>query len=103
MNTAANTVHHLRMPRSRRHWLLANDAGLGLRRILVPVDFSIESRRAIEHASMFAGLFGAQIRLLHVVQPLNVEADYGYGTVTRHVPNDRLLKQTRTRLHAARK
>jgi universal stress protein A len=76
---------------------------IGLNRILVPVDFSIESRRALEHAAMLAVRFGAQIRLLHVVPPLLVEADYGYGTVTRHVPNDRLVKHAMTRLKAARK
>jgi len=102
MNAAANTVHRLRIP-CIRHCVQDTDAGIGLKRILVPVDFSIESRRALEHASLFAGLFGAQIRLLHVVQPVNVAADYGYGIIHRQIPNDRLLKEARTRLHAARK
>lgn len=37
-----------------------------LERILVPVDFSECSRRALEHAAVFATSFGATVDLLHV-------------------------------------
>jgi universal stress protein A len=40
-----------------------------LKRILVPVDFSDCSRKALAYAVPFAKQFGAEIVLLHVVQP----------------------------------
>ncbi len=40
-----------------------------LKRILVPVDFSACSSRALEYAVPFAKLFGAQIIFLHVLAP----------------------------------
>ena len=45
-----------------------------LRKILVPIDFSDCSRKALHYALPFAREFGAQIVLLHVVQ-----AAYDYG------------------------
>jgi nucleotide-binding universal stress UspA family protein len=40
-----------------------------LKRILVPVDFSACSTKALQYAAVFAKQFGAEILLLHVVQP----------------------------------
>jgi universal stress protein A len=42
---------------------------LSLRRILVPIDFSGQSRRAIEFAVPLAECYGGRVFLLHVVQP----------------------------------
>jgi universal stress protein A len=47
-------------------------AGLQLRRILVPVDFSDCSRKAVRYAAQLAAQFNAELMLLHVlviVQP----------------------------------
>ncbi len=72
-------------------------------RILVPIDFSAESGRALEYAGMFARQFGGSITLLHVVDPIVCEADYGYGLVMRQVPNRELLEKAEKRLANLRK
>src|ERR1700722_5600429 len=41
-----------------------------LRRILVPIDFSKNARRALCYAIPLAAQFGARITLLHVVEPV---------------------------------
>jgi nucleotide-binding universal stress UspA family protein len=56
-----------------------------IRRILVPVDFSPISRKAVRYARPLAKHFGAPVTLLHVVAPLIYDADYGYGVVTRRL------------------
>ncbi len=45
-----------------------------IRRILVPVDFSENSRKAITYATAFARQFGATLIFLHVIQ-----VNYAYG------------------------
>ena len=72
---------------------------LSLARVLVAVDFSEESKKALQYATAFAQQFGADITLLHVVEPLVCSADYGYGRVTNEVPNQTLLRKARTRLN----
>lgn len=43
---------------------------INLNRILVPVDFSENSRRALEYGCAFAEQFGSELHLLHVLQDL---------------------------------
>ncbi len=45
-----------------------------IRRLLVPVDFSANARKAITYATAFARQFGATLTFLHVVQ-----VNYAYG------------------------
>ncbi|MDR3406245.1 MAG: universal stress protein [Chthoniobacter sp.] len=45
-----------------------------LKRILVPLDFWPPSRRALRFAREWAGRFGSEVHLLHVIEPTN-----GYG------------------------
>jgi universal stress protein A len=45
-------------------------AEIQLKRILVPVDFSDCSKKALQYAASFAKQFSAEILLLHVVQPI---------------------------------
>ena len=52
----------------------------GFRKILVPVDFSEHSGRALEHAIALAKAFGAEIHLLHCYQ-INIGAVSPYGIV----------------------
>jgi universal stress protein A len=80
-----------------------NNCRISPSRILVPIDFCAESRRALEYASAFASHFRACITLLHVVAPIACEADYGYGLVIRRVPNQELLKKAKRRLERVRK
>jgi universal stress protein A len=63
--------------------LSKNAAGSGsaalfkLKKILVPVDFSDCSRKALQYAIPFAKQFGASITLLHVVQINFVGGEFG--------------------------
>jgi nucleotide-binding universal stress UspA family protein len=70
-----------------------------LTRILIPVDFSAESKNAIRYAGAFARQFGASVTLLHVVEPIVCSTDFGYGPVTRYSPNKDLLRKAKTRLN----
>jgi nucleotide-binding universal stress UspA family protein len=56
-----------------------------VRHILVPIDFSPISRKAVRYARPLARHFGAPVTLLHVVAPVVYDADYGYGVVTRRI------------------
>ena len=47
------------------------------RRILVPLDFSPPSRRAMQFACNWADFFAAQVYLLHVVEPTTVVGEFG--------------------------
>src|SRR5437899_2183983 len=73
--------------------------GLHLARILVPTDFSRESKKAIEYALAFARRFGASITLLHVVEPETCPADFGYGPVTVQISNQERLNKAKARLN----
>lgn len=55
---------------------------LKIRRILVPVDFSTNSRQALRHAIAFAAQYKATLVLLHVVEPVVYPADLGFPPMT---------------------
>jgi nucleotide-binding universal stress UspA family protein len=57
------------LPGSRPTAAVAALPAFKLRKILVPVDFSECSRKALEYAVPFARQFGAEVDLLFVVQP----------------------------------
>lgn len=48
--------------------------GLELRKILVPVDFTGCTEKALQYAVAFARQFGAELTLLHVVEPTYIPA-----------------------------
>lgn len=54
---------------------------LGLRSILVPIDFSIHSKNALKYAIPLAEQFGASLHLVFVVEPTVYPADLGFGQV----------------------
>lgn len=56
-----------------------------IRHILVPIDFSPISRKAVRLARPLAKRLGAPVTLLHVVAPVVYDADYGYGVVRRRI------------------
>jgi len=49
------------------------------RKILVPVDFSEHSARALDHAIALAKAFGAEIALLHSYEVMPIVTLYGVG------------------------
>jgi nucleotide-binding universal stress UspA family protein len=48
-----------------------------LQNILVPIDFSDCSKKALEYAIPFAKQFGAELKLLHVVEPYPAVPEMG--------------------------
>jgi universal stress protein A len=46
-----------------------SSAAIDLKRILVPVDFSPLSKKAVHYATRLARQFGAELNLFHVVEP----------------------------------
>jgi universal stress protein A len=67
-----------------------------LRRILVPIDFSDCSKKALDYAIPFTRQFGAELNLLHVVEP--------YPAVPEMAPYDaETIEEGRLELEALRK
>jgi nucleotide-binding universal stress UspA family protein len=69
----------------------ARDAGdpiihAQLKRILVPIDFSQPSRRALRFAREWAARFGAEVCLLHVIEPIATVSAFGVGPVAPPLP-----------------
>lgn len=56
------------------------------KRILVPVDFSRPSRRAVRFAREWAARFGSEIFLLHVIEPWGAVSAFGAGPVAPPLP-----------------
>ena len=67
-------------------------------RILVPVDFTAGSEKALRFAASLAQLHHARILPIHVTPPMCFTVDCGYGPVDRTEPDEESLRQTRTRL-----
>ena len=82
---------------------IAAPALLALKSILVPVDFSGPSKEALAYAGAFARKFGAELILLHVVEPIPFSGDYGYVEVHGLRPNERLIKLGKRRLESLRR
>ena len=49
-----------------------------IRRILVPVDFSEHSQKALRYALAFAAQFGAEVALVHIVEQMVYPGDWMY-------------------------
>jgi universal stress protein A len=78
----------------------AAGSALAFRRILVPIDFSAESTRALKIAASLGREDGGNLLLVHVVGPIYDLRDYGYGPVQRRQPNEGLMRHARQRLQA---
>lgn len=68
------------------------------RRILVTVDFSAESEKALRYAAQLAHRQGATVSAVHVVAPVSFCADYGYGPVRRLVPDENAIRCAQCKL-----
>lgn len=71
--------------------------------ILVPIDFSTESTRALKSAVQLASRYAATVTLVHVVEPIFYTHDFGYGPVRRQRPNEGFIRHARQRLHVLRR
>ena len=77
-----------RKPTKNRRKVAADDPPVHAhpQRILVPLDFSLPSKRAMRFAREWASLFGAKVCLLHVLDPVSMTGEFGIaplGTVQR--------------------
>jgi nucleotide-binding universal stress UspA family protein len=101
MKTAATKpLRRARLPAPLRSLTVSrNGHAIRLGKILVPIDFSVESKKALHYAAQFAQQFGATISLLHVVEPITFPTDYGYGPVVRQIPNKEGIKRAKTKLN----
>jgi nucleotide-binding universal stress UspA family protein len=75
-------------------------ACLNLKKILVPIDFSENSRKALTYALRFAEQFGASITLLHVVEPIIYPADSGFVPVEMQTMAASMQTDAKTKLNA---
>ena len=73
---------------------------IDLRRILVPIDFSDHSKKALQYAIPFAEQFKASIDLLYVVEPAIYPADFSFGQVGFPAVEDELRQRGAEELEA---
>ena len=75
-------------------------AHLNLQRILVPVDFSRKSTKAIRYAVTLARQFDASITLVHVIEPSYGPEEVPSGNATRRVSERVRVTRARSKLNA---
>jgi nucleotide-binding universal stress UspA family protein len=73
---------------------------LNLQRILVPVDFSRESAKAMRYAVSLARQFDASITLVHVIEPSYGPEQVPSGNATRRVSERVRVARARSKLSA---
>jgi universal stress protein A len=71
---------------------------LTLKQILVPVDFSLCSLKALDYALGLAQTFQAKLTLLHVVEPTVYPESYALTPSTLDEANQNLMESSRERL-----
>ena len=59
----------------------ASSTPIGLKKILVPIDFSDNSKKALRYAVPFAQQFNASLLLVYIVEPTIYPSDFGFGQV----------------------
>src|SRR5690242_17477582 len=73
-----------------------------LKKILVPVDFSDFSKKALRYAKPFAELFGAEVILLHIIEPVVTPESYYFVPPGLEEANVRRTERLREKLLALR-
>lgn len=76
------------------------DTSIGIRSILVPIDFSQHSKNALKYAVPMAAQFGASLHLIYVVEPTIYPADLGFGQVVLPGVEDELRQKGAEELEA---
>jgi nucleotide-binding universal stress UspA family protein len=73
-------------------------ASLKIKYILVPIDFSAPSKKALDYAVPFAEQFGAKLTLLHVVEPV-ATPDFA-NSFPLMMENDKLMAACKAQLQS---
>ena len=60
---------------------VVSNGTLSIKQILVPIDFSEHSKKALQYAISFAKQYNAGIVLVYVVEPTIYPADFSFGQV----------------------
>lgn len=71
-----------------------------LKRILVPVDFSVNSKRALKYAVEFAKIFDGSLTLMYVVEPLVYPPDFSFGQIGYPNIEDEVTRRAEQELQA---
>ena len=74
------------------------ESALRVKKILVPTDFSAESKKALNYAQAFAQQLGSALVLLHVVETLVYPGELGYGSMVLPEMTATLQENGKTRL-----
>jgi universal stress protein A len=69
---------------------------LSVQSILVPIDFSAASEKALAYAVPFARQFGAKLTLLHVVEPVNIP--HFASLLPMVMENEKMMENSRQHL-----
>jgi nucleotide-binding universal stress UspA family protein len=74
-------------------------------RILVPVDFSAHSEKAVRYATTVANRFGARVKLLHVVEDPFVSGAWSSEAFVPNMPEllDQLIEAAQEQMAALKK
>jgi nucleotide-binding universal stress UspA family protein len=83
----------VRGSKPRRRSRAPRHSRIELGRILVPIDFSEHSKKALQYAIPFAEQFKASIDLLYVVEPTVYPADFSFGQVAFPSVEDELRQR----------
>jgi len=82
-------------PKARRSSAAPSLSPRDIQSILVPIDFSDPSRKALDYAAIFARQFKAKLTLLHVVEPV---ATPDFATFPLSMENDESIQIARKQL-----
>jgi nucleotide-binding universal stress UspA family protein len=64
---------------------------LTIKKILIPIDFSVTSMKAMDYAIILAKLTNAEITLLHVVENIGVTTDMAFSSIPKSEAYDNKL------------
>ncbi|MDB6032813.1 MAG: uspa protein [Verrucomicrobiales bacterium] len=73
-------------------------AHIQIKRILVPIDFSAQSIKALHYALSFAGQYGAKLIVLNVVEPAIYPSELGYIPSEIAALHENVMKNAKERL-----
>ncbi|MFZ4620596.1 MAG: universal stress protein [Bacteroidota bacterium] len=66
---------------SKKKTATKSEQPIGLKTILVPIDFSDNSKKALRYAIPFAQQFSASLILAYIVEPTIYPSDFGFGQI----------------------